>query len=131
MLGVYIFISLLLISLIRDIRDEKTRECMSANKKILPITLIHHFFSIFVLFGWLLSPISLVKIYAIVTLSTIVYWGVFGFCHVSKYVNKTCGWDKDKYFNDIVSELKSSSKESIFYLLGLTVAFLRIYYFKK
>lgn len=128
MLGNILFISILTVSILRDLTNKDTKHCIKKNRKMYGITILHHLFSVFIHFGWMLSPISLVYIYLISALSMLIYWFIYGFCHVTKYVNKTCEWDKDKYFNDLTYDLKVSNKVSAYmlYLIGIAIALYRV-----
>jgi hypothetical protein len=75
----------------------------------------------------MITPIWVVKLYLILLILTVIYWGTVGYCHVTKYVNKTCNWDKSKYFNDITYTLKQTGKEWILYILGAILAIYRLY----
>lgn len=127
MLGTILFIIIFLISTIQDLQDKETSKCIDMNRHIAVITILHHLFSNFILFGWMITPLWIVKLYLITLLLTVIYWGIVGYCHVSRYVNKTCKWDKEKYFNDLTYQIKQSRKEAYLYIFGGLLALYRIY----
>ena len=127
MIGTAIFVIIVLISIIQDFVNKETRQCIDNHKHIAIITIIHHLFANFILFGWMITPIWVVKLYLILLILTVIYWGTVGYCHVTKYVNKTCKWDRSKYFNDLTYAVKASKKEWILYIVGAILAIYRLY----
>lgn len=126
MIGTIIFIIIVIISIVQDFTNKETQACIDENKHIALINLIHHIFANFILFGWIITPIWAPKLYLIVLTFTVLYWAVVGYCHFTRYVNRTCKWDKSKYFNDITYNMKQSKKEAYLYVLGALMAIYRI-----
>ena len=126
MIGTIIFIIIVILSIAQDFANKETQTCIDENRHIALINLIHHIFANFILFGWIITPIWAPKLYLIVLSLTLIYWAVVGYCHVTRYVNKTCGWDKSMYFNDITYGMKQSRKEAYLYILGALGAIYRI-----
>ena len=127
MLGTIIFIIIFLLSTIQDLTNKDTRRCIDLNSHIAIITILHHLFSNFILFGWIITPLWIVKLYLIALILTVIYWAIVGYCHISRYVNRTCQWNQNKYFNDLTYQLKQTKKERYLYLAGATMALYRIY----
>lgn len=126
-LGDIIFIILVFISFFNDLRLEKTKQCVSMNKKVLFILLFHHIISIYGLFGWMLSSLNLVRLYVIAIPILILYWFIVKDCQLSIYTNQVCKWENDYKFYHILKPFGASS--NILYILaivGFIIAFKRI-----
>lgn len=125
-IGTIIFIIIVLISIIQDFANKETQACIDENRHIAIINLLHHLFATFILFGWIITPIWAPKLYIIILTLTVIYWIIVGYCHVTRYVNRTCHWDRSKYFNDITYGIKQNRKEAYLYALGALAAIYRI-----
>jgi hypothetical protein len=126
-LGDVIFLLLVLISFLNDLKLEKTKQCVKMNNKVLFILFFHHIISIYGLFGWMLSSLNLVRLYVISIPILILYWFIVKDCQISVYTNQLCKWDSDYKFNHIFKPFGVSS--NILYILaiiGFIIAFKRI-----
>ena len=130
-LGTTIFVILILLSLVNDLSSQETVECVKKHKHILLITILHHIFSVYIIFGWMITPIWVTKIYLASIISLIIYWSITGYCHVTKYVNEKCEWDDNKKFNDLIIPLKEKNYDAYVYLACISVALYRITTHKK
>ena len=126
MIGTIIFIIVVILSILQDFKNEDTQTCINEKQHIAYITLIHHIIASFLLFGWIITPLWAPKLYLIVLPITVVYWFVVGYCHITRYVNKTCDWEKTKYFNDLTYNIKQQRKEPYLYVIGALAAIYRI-----
>ena len=106
-----VFISLSIISIITFTYDtfySDVRECLNNTKTnncklaIVIINFIHHFMSVFGLFGWLFNNKILLFIYISLVIITIFQWKITGGeCIVTKCIAILSDTPKYKRFNDI------------------------------
>lgn len=101
----YIFLILFFINLYIDFSTKETQKCIKKNSNVIIILIIHHFFSTFLHFGWVIQNKIVLKLYICIGLFTIINWTLFNHCQVTTYTNKMCTVDssnKYSYFQDIV-----------------------------
>jgi hypothetical protein len=124
--GTRVFLLLIFASIIKDFASNETQQCICKHNEIAFINILHHFTSIFILFGWMISDLLAVKIYMLILFIMFIYWRIVGHCQVSIYVNDKCEWHKSKKFNDIAYGIVVN--KNILYVLGLTIAICRLKY---
>jgi len=111
-----VFISLSIISIITFTYDtfySDVRECLNNTKTnncklaIVIINFIHHFMSVFGLFGWLFNNKILLFLYISLVIITVLQWKVTGGdCIVTKCIAILSDTPNYKRFNDIYKILK-------------------------
>ena len=135
-----LFVLLILISIIMDIRDKKTRDCLlqvSKEKriKLISILIFHHIINIFANFGWLFDHPVLLSFYIISPVFMLIYWKMNNNkCDVTLWANKICGWEGDTYFNDLFNiiglkqyEMWHSFYHKVFLGVGMSIACYKLY----
>ena len=106
----YLFFIILIISTVADIIDKKTYSCLKETTfDVFFVIVLHHILNIFANFGFLLNNKILLYIYISIPVFISLYWFYFGYCHLSVYVNKECGWKSDLLFNDIFTKISLKS----------------------
>ena len=110
--------------LFQFILDLSTNECyLRLNKdkkeKAFEILFIHHLFSIFANFGWILSDNKIfLSFYLLFPISTLIYWGVNNNkCDLTVEFNKLCGYTHYEYFHDIFYFTKTKLLHPAYYVL--------------
>ena len=104
---VIIFAILVIVPFLIDIASFNTQECLrnlEAVKKaqLILLLLIHHIVFTFGNFGWLFTNKYLLYIYIIAPIFMLAYWKLNdNKCDLSVWANQMCGWNGDKYFNDV------------------------------
>lgn len=128
MFGEFIFSLLVISSIYIDLTNEKTKQCIKTNRKVLPSLILHHIFSIFAYFGWMLSNKTIQKIYLFTPPLLYLHWKTYGHCYWTVLTNRQCGWDKGKNLNDLLQYLglKDNSFFNIvpYYLIVIFVGYL-------
>ena len=100
----YLFVSFLLGEIIVDWMRPATRECVHNNPLIATAILIHHVFNAFLLFGWLIPSTAVRYAHILTVLFTVIYWKWrYNRCDLTVYVNRTCGWNLDEPFYDLLA----------------------------
>ena len=95
------------------------------NKKAYPILLVHHIINIFAQFGFLCNDKTLLTIYAVAPILTMLHWKTNNNkCILTQVVNEICGYDM--YFRDIwfLMGLKSKKYYSEMHYAYLTVGWI-------
>lgn len=91
-----------------DFSTKQTNRCIQKNKKIAFIVILHHIFSTFLHFGWMIPNKKILKLYIIISVFSIMNWAIFKRCQITEYSNNRCNGDKDSnedehiYFQDLV-----------------------------
>lgn len=111
MIGEVVFSLLVFFSIIIDLRNPQTKTCIKNNPKVLPSLILHHLFSIFAYFGWMISNKTILQIYLLVPPLLYIHWKTYGYCYWTVLTNRQCGWDKGKNLNDLLEyfNLKDTS----------------------
>jgi hypothetical protein len=87
--------------------DLYTTKC-TINKQVLWNLTKHHLFNTFLTFGFIINNKTLLKIYIIVVIGTLIHWYTNeDKCYLTQELNKLCGYPEDEKFHDL------------FYFLGL------------
>ena len=101
------------------------------DKKVYPALFIHHIINIFAQFGFLCNDKTLLTLYAVAPLLTMLHWQTNeNKCFLTEYVNNTCGYNM--YFRDIwyllgVKDLKYYSQIHYAYLfVGWVIAIVKL-----
>ena len=104
-----IFIILCLLSIWIDFSTKNTNKCVKNDKKLAFIIILHHIFSTFLHFGWIIPNKMILKLYIIIAIFAIINWAIFKNCQITEYANNRCNGDnKDNkedenvYFQDLV-----------------------------
>jgi hypothetical protein len=128
MLGEVIFSLLVISSIYIDLANEKTKQCIRRNRKVLPSLILHHILSIFAYFGWMLTNKTIKQIYLFTPPLLYLHWKTYGFCYWTVLTNKQCDWPKGKSLNDLLQYfgLKDNSFFGIvpYYLIVIFVGYL-------
>lgn len=117
---IHVFFILILISIVLDLRDKKTRECFASiskekRVKLISILLFHHIINIFANFGWLFNHPIILSLYVISPIFMLAYWKLNdNKCDVTLWANKICQWEGDTYFNDLYNILGWKQHEIFF-----------------
>ena len=132
MTGTIIFLLVVIISIVKDLMNKDIRKCINLHRQI-PIYLTpYNFLIVFLLFGWMLSPLWAVKLHLGVLILVLVYRVMSKYLSNAKepaeyaadYVNHTC--DESYSLNFIEGSLKRTGVEWIFYTLALVATIWRI-----
>jgi hypothetical protein len=98
-----IFIYYFILDTIVDLSHNLTINCIFKHPTILFILILHHFFSCFLLGGWLFDFKPLLIIHIITVITTFIYWRKNeNLCDLTILVNEKCGWKRDKPFRDLL-----------------------------
>ena len=104
-----VFYLILLFQIIVDLFFTKeTKDCI-INKinfidklTLVLIILLHHFYSVFIVCGWILSSKWILILYILLNLITISSWKINnGLCYMTILQNKICNWKIIKSFNNV------------------------------
>lgn len=133
MVGTVIFLLVVIISIVKDLMNKDIRKCINLHRQISLVITLYSFLIVFLLFGWMLSPLWAVKLHLGVLILVLVYRVVSKYLSNTKggvseytadYVNHTCGGAYS--LNFIEDCLKSTGVEWIFYTLALVATIWRI-----
>lgn len=135
-----IFVLIIIVSIYLDLKDKQTQKCMSQitkqqKAKLVGILVLHHILNIFANFGYLLSNRYLLSLYVFAPFAMIAYWGMNGDrCDITVWANDICGWEGDKYFNDLfnIVGLKKTDwwfkwGHKAYSVVGICIALYRLY----
>ena len=134
-----VFVALIVVSIFLDLKDKKTNECIKKlstreQAKLVAILIFHHIINIFANFGYLLSNKILLTLYIFAPVLMISYWKLNGDkCDVTLWANKICGWNGDKYFNDLFNIVGLKQHEwwhqyghTVYSIAGITYAIYKL-----
>lgn len=129
MVGNFLYLLISVLSVIKDLTNKDIRRCIDVHKHISLLITFHTLFRVFLLFGWLLTPMWVVKTHLFIFILILLYWLVFkktATDYVTEYITKTCELDKKSQLNFIDKTLKTTSIEWLFYLLAVVASVYRI-----
>ena len=106
-----IFLMIYFFQIIADlVFNETTKKCISNNPlykdkiKIILIIVLHHLYSTFLIYGWILSSKWMLLLYIIINIITFISWYFNnGLCRITVLQNQLCNWKITKSFNNICS----------------------------
>jgi hypothetical protein len=100
-------------------------------REVYPVLLIHHIVNIFAQFGFLSNDKTLLSLYVVAPLLTMIHWKTNdNKCFLTELVNESCGYEM--YFRDIwfllgVKDLKYYSQLHYGYLfIGWIIAVVKL-----
>lgn len=133
-----LFIYYFILDTIQDIFSKLTMNCIRAHPHVLPFLILHHFLSGFLLGGWLFNYKPILFLHILVVIGIIIYWrNNNNRCELTIYVNKQCGWNHDKPFNDLLNLIGLKKMKDwneyyhyLFILLGASISIYKIYVYK-
>jgi len=132
-----ILIFIFIVESIVDLKTPHTNNCFkNTGGKKLPLTLFtvfHHSISVLITFAWLSNTKIVLQTYMIVTIGTLISWMLEkdGDCIFTVWVNKICGYDKHKGFNNMASLLNMPRNNNYivaYVIFGLCVAYYKLKY---
>lgn len=109
-----LFTILIILNIIYDFcSSEKTGVCVERKNKIFLLVLLHHFFCVFLYFGWIFDNKYVLMIYVATVFVTVSLWICTGTCYLTKMTNEECGWDEHTKFNELLNCFNRYTKAQI------------------
>jgi hypothetical protein len=112
-----------------DINTNKCLKRLSKKEKVkaFRILMIHHLYSSFANFGWILNNKFLLIIYILFPLSAILHWNTNeNECVWTQDFNKLCGYKHYEYFHDLFYWLKIKELHPAYYVLTILIALYKL-----
>lgn len=140
-----IFLIIYFFQIIADLFFTKqTKKCISDNPlykdkiKIILIIVLHHLYSSFLIYGWILSSKWMLLLYIIINIITFISWYFNnGLCGITVLQNQLCNWKITKSFNNICSIIHNNIIVKIFngnetdytylYIYSIITSYIAIY----
>lgn len=122
-----------------DFSTHHTQKCISdpcRAQYALPLLLLHHLVTVFLLFGWLIPDRRWLSLVILGIVVMIGHWAFIGQCHITTVTNQVCNEQPRLSFRDVfwwsgVKEMYLYKRVSVFVVIALTSLVLAIVHYRR
>ena len=93
-----LFFTILLVGIVIDF-SSNNKKCL---EREWPVIIFHHILSTMMHFGWLFDDKRLLAMFVVLNVAMLTEWATFGYCRITRYVNRKCDRQETEPFHDLI-----------------------------